>query len=107
MRRFARRGVLEKITIEAAAGETLEQAHAIATEVSLADVEFCEHYLRVTPMAEINPPPLLDGDDLKRLGVVPGPRFRELLELVRDAQLDDLIGTKEEALAFVRRICQM
>jgi poly(A) polymerase len=86
----------------------LERAHAIATDASLADVKFCDDYLRDdylrAPADQINPPPLIDGDDLKQLGVVPGPRFKELLELVRDAQLDSLIATKEEALAYVRRI---
>ena len=66
----------------------LARAHAVATETSLADVEFCEHYLRSTPIDQINPQPLITGDDLKRAGIVPGPRFKELLELVRDAQLD-------------------
>ncbi len=82
----------------------LARTHAVATGASLADVEFCEHYLKSTPMEHINPPPLLTGDDLIRAGIVPGPRFKELLESVRDAQLDDAITTRGEALDLARRL---
>jgi poly(A) polymerase len=82
----------------------LVRAHAVATAGSLADVEFCEHSLSATPIEEINPPPLITGDDLKRIGILPGPQFKELLDLVRDAQLDGLISTPNEALELARRI---
>jgi poly(A) polymerase len=82
----------------------LARTHAIATDSNLADVEFCDQYMSATPMAEINPPPLICGDDLMDLGISPGPQFKELLEQVRDAQLDDLISTPTAALEFVRRI---
>lgn len=82
----------------------LERSFARAAGTSLADVEFCEHYLKATPPAEINPPPLITGDDLLAQGLVAGARFKELLEAARDAQLDGQIGTRDEALAFVRGI---
>jgi poly(A) polymerase len=82
----------------------LETAHAHAAGESLADVEFCQNYLCTTPMEEINPPPLITGDDLKALGIEPGPQYKEILEKVRDAQLDGLITTREEALELVRRL---
>jgi poly(A) polymerase len=70
----------------------------------MADVEFCQNYLRTTPMEEIDPPPLITGDDLKSLGIEPGPKYKEILETVRDAQLDGVISTREEALQLVRWI---
>jgi poly(A) polymerase len=82
----------------------LESADAQAANQSLADVEFCQNYLHTTPMDEINPPPLITGDDLKAFGIEPGPRYKEILEIVRDAQLDGLISTREEALELVRRL---
>ena len=96
---------LKRLLAQSLIGEliSLERAHASATDVSLAGIEFCERYLRTTPVDVINPPPLITGDDLKRMGIVPGPRFKELLELVRDAQLEDLIATADEALELVRR----
>lgn len=52
--------------------------------------------------APVIPPPLLTGEDLKRLGYAPGPQFREILTAVQDAQLDGLISSPEEAVAMVR-----
>jgi len=37
------------------------------------------------------------------MGYIPGPLFSEILRAVEDAQLDGLIGTKEEAEEFVRK----
>ena len=41
--------------------------------------------------------PLLDGKRLQRLGIVPGPIFRQILEAVRSAQLDAEISGSEDA----------
>lgn len=111
-RRDALRGVaqwkqsrLKRLLAEPLVGEliVLARTYAIASDASLADVEFCEHYLSATPFDQINPLPLITGDDLIRIGVFPGPQFKELLELVRDAQLDGLIATPTEALELARR----
>jgi tRNA nucleotidyltransferase (CCA-adding enzyme) len=48
--------------------------------------------------------PHVTGDDLQRLGLEPGPLYRETLDRVRDAQLDGLVQTKNDALALVRKI---
>jgi len=48
-------------------------------------------------------PPLLNGEDLKALGVAPGPRMGELLAEVREKQLLDELKTREEALEWVRK----
>jgi poly(A) polymerase len=82
----------------------LERAHAAAASTSPADVDFCDVYLRTTPKEEIDPPPLITGDDLVAMGLEPGAQFKELLEKVRDAQLNGEIRTREEALALVRRL---
>lgn len=83
----------------------LIRLHRVAVECSdgdLAAVEFCEQYLARTPPEEINPPPLITGDDLIRLGLYPGARFKELLELARDEQLDGRVSSRDAALDFVR-----
>lgn len=49
------------------------------------------------------PRPLLTGDDLIAMGLPPGPRFKEMLDAVLDAQLEGTIHTADEARAFVRR----
>ena len=49
-------------------------------------------------------PVLLGGDDLLRLGIPAGVRVREILEDVRDRQLDGHLLTREAALAWVRKL---
>ena len=50
---------------------------------------------------EIRPKPLLSGEDLIRLGYVPGPIFTKILKSVEDALLDNRIRTPKEAEEFV------
>ena len=40
--------------------------------------------------------PVLTGDDLQRMGVVPGPRIREILNLLRNARLDGEVSSKKD-----------
>ena len=46
----------------------------------------------------------LDGEDLIRLGVKPGPRLGRVLETLREARLDGLVSTREEEEALVRQL---
>lgn len=46
-------------------------------------------------------PPLLTGDDLKALGVKPGPHMGELLAEIREKQLQDELKSGDEARAWV------
>lgn len=48
----------------------------------------------------------LDGNELKDMGMEPGPRMGRLLKALQDAQLDGLAGTREEEEDFVRRWLQ-
>ncbi len=80
----------------------LMRVERITKDLDLGPVIFCEEYLRNTPPEELNPPPLITGKDLIDLGLEPGPEFKDLLETVRDAQLNGEIHTHEEALALVR-----
>lgn len=47
------------------------------------------------------PAPLVNGNDLKRLGLKPGPIFSTILSRIRDKQLDGEIETKEEAIKLI------
>lgn len=55
------------------------------------------------PIEELNPPPLVTGDDLIRHGVRAGRQFSALLEHLRDQQLASEIFTADEAVATARR----
>jgi poly(A) polymerase len=82
----------------------LHRADAVAAGRGLEHVEFCEQKLREWSAKDLNPPPLLTGDDLEKLGLKPGPIFKRLLDAVREAQLDGTITTREEALQLVEKL---
>ena len=51
------------------------------------------------PRAELDPPPLVTGDDLLAAGVPPGKAVGVALARIRGLQLDGVIATRTEALA--------
>jgi poly(A) polymerase len=53
------------------------------------------------PAEVVSPAPLLTGKDLIAAGYEPGPRFKEILTAVEDAQLEGTLGSKEEAQRYV------
>lgn len=54
------------------------------------------------PAEELNPPPLVTGDDLIRSGVRAGRQFSALLEHLRDRQLDRHILSMDDAIVAAR-----
>ena len=62
---------------------------------------FVDDYRANTPPDAINPPELLTGRDLIELGHRPGPGFKQLLETIREAQLNGEINTRDEALGYL------
>jgi hypothetical protein len=68
---------------------------------------FCREKLRL-PREELDPPPLITGDDLMNHGVPAGELYSPLLREVRNAQLDGVLNSKNEALEFVdRRLAEL
>ncbi len=59
--------------------------------------------LRATPSG-LSPSPVIGGDDLLRIGFRSGPGFQDLLNAIYDAQLEDRISTRDEALALAREL---
>ena len=55
------------------------------------------------PRHEIDPPPLVSGDDLLAAGVPPGRPVGVALARIRALQLDGLVTTKADALAASTR----
>jgi poly(A) polymerase len=64
--------------------------------------EFVAEKLRTTPPAEIRPEPLMTGADLIAMGYAPGPRFKEILSAVEDAQLEGRVQDRDEAAQWVK-----
>jgi putative nucleotidyltransferase with HDIG domain len=48
------------------------------------------------------PEPLITGNDLKKLGMRPGPRFKEILEAVANRQLEGSLRSPDDALQWVK-----
>jgi poly(A) polymerase len=82
----------------------LHRADALASGRGTEHVEYCQYLLREWSEADLNPPPLLTGHDLTRIGLEPGPLFKRLLDAVREAQLDGTARTPQQALELVRRL---
>lgn len=78
--------------------QTLALLTAYRPEVG-AEVARCVHALTATPSG-LSPEPIITGDDLTASGLTPGPQFATLLSAVYDAQLEDRIRTRDEALAL-------
>tara|TARA_R110002072_G_scaffold155657_2_gene306066 strand:- start:115563 stop:116840 length:1278 start_codon:yes stop_codon:yes gene_type:complete len=68
------------------------------------DAIFCDDYLRTTPREILDPPPLISGDDLIKAGFRPGPQFKDVLDQVRDAQLNLQIRTSTEAMKLASEL---
>jgi poly(A) polymerase len=58
------------------------------------------------PPEAVAPPPLVTGADLMELGAEAGPEMGRVLRKLYDAQLDEEITTRKQALAAARRFMQ-
>ncbi len=81
----------------------LHRADCLASHGNLSTYEFVQEKLAEIPPEKIRPAALITGDDLIAAGYVPGPKFREILEAVEDAQLEGRLLSQDTALDFVKR----
>ena len=63
--------------------------------------DWIRHQIANTP--ELDPEPLLRGEDLMQMGLKPGPKFRVLLDLARQLQLDQRLIDRQAALDWARQ----
>ena len=80
-------------------------AHAIALAGSsgIEGIKLAAESLR-WPTEQLNPPPLVTGDQLIDAGFQPGPKFRSLLQEVRNRQLDGQLFTTHEAMKLLESL---
>ena len=81
----------------------LHRADCLASHRNLATYEFIQHKRAEIPAEKMRPAPLVTGDDLIAAGHLPGPKFREILTAVEDAQLEGRLPSRDAALEFVLR----
>jgi len=84
----------------------LHRLDCLASHGSLDAYDFVQHFLAETPPDEVRPPRLVTGNDLKEMGIPPGPKFKEILLAVEEAQLDGQVSDRQGALQFARSICK-
>ena len=69
-----------------------------------AGADHCAAILERIDPEQLNPPPLLTGDDLQTMGFRPGPKFKIALDAIRAEQFDGLLANQEEAKERAQRI---
>ncbi len=80
----------------------LHRLDCLSSHRSMDSHEWVRAKLRELPAEAIRPRPLVNGDDLIEMGYPPGPRFKEILQAVETAQLEEQIVSREAALKFVK-----
>jgi len=82
------------------------ELHRLDCQASHGDLklyEFTKDKISSMPPEAIRPAPLITGEDLIAAGHKPGPRFKEILVAVEDAQLEGRLETKAQAMELVDR----
>ena len=81
----------------------LHRLDVTSSHGDLSLYDFAKRRREELPEEEVRPQLLVTGRDLIEAGYQPGPRFKEMLALAEEAQLEGRINTKEEGLNLVRR----
>ena len=99
-----RLSTLKRFLAEDGIDELLElcRIDALSSNGDLGYYEFCRQKLAELGEEEVSPEPLLRGRDLIQLGYAPGPSFSAILGAVEEAQLEGVLRTREQAVAWVR-----
>jgi poly(A) polymerase len=79
----------------------LHRMDCMAASGNLDHWNFVRERFETMPEETVRPAPLLTGRELIAAGYSAGPRFKEILRLVEDAQLEGAIRTTDEALRMV------
>jgi len=81
----------------------LHRIDCLSSHGWLDSYNYAREQLRTLPPEAIRPQPLVTGRDLIEAGYEPGPRFKEILGAVEDAQLEGRLTTSDSAMEFIRR----
>jgi poly(A) polymerase len=81
----------------------LHRIDCLSSNGLLASYDYARQQLRTLSAEAIRPAPLITGRNLIEAGYQPGPRFKEMLTAVEDAQLDGRLDSQAAAMEYVRR----
>lgn len=79
----------------------MHRLDCLAAHGDLTIHAFCTERLAALGSEKLRPARLLTGTDLKALGYPKGPLYKEILAALEDAQLEDRLATRDDALRFV------
>ena len=80
----------------------LHRIDCLSSHGQLSAYEYARAQMQALPAEAIRPAPLITGNDLIAAGYEPGPRFKEILAAVEDAQLEGRLTSSGSAMDFVR-----
>lgn len=95
LKRFLREDGIEELL-------ELARIDALSSNGDMSYYQFCQERRGELREEEIRPEPLVRGGDLIELGFKPGPRFKEILRQVEDAQLGGELHSRDQALEWIR-----
>jgi poly(A) polymerase len=81
----------------------LHRIDCLSSHRHLDSYEYSREQLRSMPPEAIRPKPLISGRDLMAAGYEPGPRFKEILTAIEDAQLEGRLTSPKAAMEYVQR----
>jgi poly(A) polymerase len=81
----------------------LHRLDCLSSHGNLDSYDYSQEQLRSLPPEAVRPTPLLTGHDLIAAGYQPGPRFKEILSAIEDAQLEGRLASHDTAMEYVRR----
>lgn len=82
-------------------------ANRLSSGLDSKPVEYCLEKLNSWPREVLDPMPLVGGEDLKLLGLKPGPKFKQILDLIRDEQLDGILKIRPHALLRAEELAKL
>ena len=80
----------------------LHRMDCLSSHGNLELYEFAKERYTSAPPEQIRPRLLVTGRDLIAAGYRPGTQFKEMLEAAEDAQLENLITSRTEAMKMLR-----
>jgi poly(A) polymerase len=79
----------------------LHRVDCLASHGKCENYHFLRQQLQYYEAEALKPQPFIRGSDLLKLGFQPGPLFSEIISSVYDAQLEETITSREQAIAYI------
>jgi poly(A) polymerase len=82
----------------------LHRLDVTSSHNQLVMYDYASKHFEAAPVEAYKPAPLMTGRDLIDAGLPPGPRFKQLLHDIEDAQLEGSIRNRDEAINLLRQL---